>query len=552
MGQTHSAGKVVTANVKPVNSSDKDGWHRPVSYAICASGGGTRALSYTMGIYRALSSLNLFQKFDVVSSVSGGTWCSSVFMYAKTYKGQAISTEELVGAATNRSQLSMAVLEQPSAPLASGVTQGDSDKILVELGVEFLGREWEVWPHLISRWLLRNFDELKEMNTYMALDDEEVKRVKENNKQLSEKVFVTPRTDRPKMFVMNGTVLAPLGKEASNDNAVSFQMTPDFIGSPFYPNNEQVVYHEASDKRGVTWSSRCCSTKRTVGGGFVEAFAFGGDAPLKQNGGEDIPVGEPDAPWALPYSVGTSSWAPAGFFNRNRKDGKILNIRRSYWPVTSSQLPQKQSAIEYEFGDGGLIDNAGILALLQRKAPKIVWVASGAFAFSTTYDWANATVETFDPKAAGVVDMLYVLFGYDVNESTSYQNNNQVFAKELCFPICQELRALQDQGKPVVLRKKLKVMQNDWWGIAGDWEVEWIVLYLAKSTDFESQLPADTQAEIAKGDNGKFANYPIYKTELQNGVGDSIGYTPAQVNLLAAQGEYSVTSNAALFKEFLS
>jgi len=43
--------------------------------------------------------------------------------------------------------------------------------------------------------------------------------------------------------------------------------------------------------------------------GFVESFAFGGEAPKKQSGGEGIAVGEPEAPWALPYAVGTSDLA---------------------------------------------------------------------------------------------------------------------------------------------------------------------------------------------------------------------------------------------------
>mmetsp|Transcript_29464 Transcript_29464/g.67871 ORF Transcript_29464/g.67871 Transcript_29464/m.67871 type:complete len:555 (-) Transcript_29464:95-1759(-) len=552
----HSHGKTVIADVKPVNSAVKT-WHSPVNYAICVSGGGSRALTYTMGIYRALSALKLFEKFDAVSSVSGGTWCSSIFMFAKTYNGKAISTEELVGQATDPAQLSMSVLEQPTAPLASGISQGDSDKLIAEAGAEFVGQEWEVWPHLMSRWLLRNFDDLNDMMAYMALDDEEVNRVKSKNKHMQEKTFITPRPDRPKIFVMNGTLLAPLGKEATNETAVSFQMSPNFVGSPFYPNNQQVDYHEATDfpcckcTRQI-WSGKCGSLERTVGGGFVEAFAFGGDAPRKQKGGEGIPVGEPESPWALPYAVGTSSWAPAGFANVIRIAGKIFNIRRKYWPVTSSILPEPQKAIEYEFGDGGLIDNAGILALLQRKAPKIIWVASAPEALSATYDWSSATVESFDPKEAGVVDMLYVLFGYPGPDTAFYYNNNQVFAKDLCLAFCQELKSLQDAGKPIVLRKKLPVMKNAWWGIEGDSEVEFIVVYLAKSTNFESELPQDTQDELGKGDSGKLANYPLYKTEMQNGVGDAIGYTPAQVNLLAAQGEYSVTSNTTLFLDFLS
>lgn len=44
--------------------------------------------------------------------------------------------------------------------------------------------------------------------------------------------------------------------------------------------------------------------------GFVESFAFGGEAPASggQCGGEAVAVGEPRAPWALPYAVGTSHW----------------------------------------------------------------------------------------------------------------------------------------------------------------------------------------------------------------------------------------------------
>lgn len=152
----------------------------------------------------------------------------------------------------------------------------------------------------------------------------------------------------------------------------------------------------------------------------MESFAFGGEAPKKQSGGEGIAVGEPSAPWALPYAVGTSSWAPGGMENASRIAGDIGNIRSKYWPVTSPILPKPQAATTYELGDGGLIDNSGMMALLQRKAPKIVWVASCFTSFSTSYDWANATPENFNPASAGVVDQLYVLFGYDTTSEGYY------------------------------------------------------------------------------------------------------------------------------------
>lgn len=544
-------GPTVVANVKAVHNPDST-WHAPVARALCASGGGSRALSYTMGVYRGLNELNLIPKLDAISSVSGGTWCSSIFMFAKSYKGNAVTTVDLVGADTTPQLLTMSELSKAPGAIASGIVQGDADKILAELSVEFVGREYEVWPHVMSRWLLRDFDSLKELTSYMALDDEAVSRIKAANPQLEKKTFVTPRSDRPKMYIMCATVLAPLNYLATNSNAVSFQQMPDYIGSPFYPNDQQVKYQKAALCGCDENLYKCCKTTRTVGGGFVESFAFGGEAPQKQSGGEGIPVGEPSAPWALPCAVGSSSWGPGGFANASSLAGDIGNIRTKYWPVTSPMLPKAQAATTYEVGDGGLIDNSGMMALLQRKAPKIVWVASAFTSFSTSYDWANATPENFDPASAGVVDQLYVLFGYNTTSPDYYYANDQVFDQSLCLETCKELRDLQLAGKPAVLKKKFTVLQNNWWGIVGGWEVEWVVLYLAKSTNFESQLPEETQSKINEGDSGPFANFPIYKTEMQNGAGDALGLTTEQVNLLAAQGEWSVLENAPLFTELLS
>jgi hypothetical protein len=38
---------------------------------------------------------------------------------------------------------------------------------------KFKGREWEAWSHGMSAWLLRDFDELKSFDAYMASSDPE-------------------------------------------------------------------------------------------------------------------------------------------------------------------------------------------------------------------------------------------------------------------------------------------------------------------------------------------------------------------------------------------
>ena len=51
---------------------------------VCFSGGGTRALSATMGQLRGLQALNLINSVDYISCVSGGSWASALYTYYKS------------------------------------------------------------------------------------------------------------------------------------------------------------------------------------------------------------------------------------------------------------------------------------------------------------------------------------------------------------------------------------------------------------------------------------------------------------------------------------
>ena len=67
---------------------------------------------------------------------------------------------------------------------------------------------------------------------------------------------------------MCGVVQAPLLYLATNDNVVSLQMTADFVGSPFYPNNAQVQYQKAMTGRLSFGSLFQC--QGWVSGGFAK------------------------------------------------------------------------------------------------------------------------------------------------------------------------------------------------------------------------------------------------------------------------------------------
>ena len=149
-------------------------------------------MSFTTGVYRALNELKLLDQLDAISSVSGGTWCSSIFMFAKDFKGDAIDTAELLGAATTPSELTMEALRDNLVPIVSGITNADSNDFISAILKEYKGKEHEVWPKVMSEWLLRHFDGLESFEAYIA-KEEDVKRIKEDNPQLEKKRFLTPR-----------------------------------------------------------------------------------------------------------------------------------------------------------------------------------------------------------------------------------------------------------------------------------------------------------------------------------------------------------------------
>ncbi|CAK9080133.1 Uncharacterized protein SCF082_LOCUS38220 [Durusdinium trenchii] len=504
-----------------------------------------------MGVYRALQEMGIMEQLDGISSVSGGTWASSIYMFAREFQGEAIEASALLGARTRPEHLTLQALREEAPPMARGITKGNSSQLLWQYAGSH--RDNEVWAHVVADLILQPFG-LESFECCVAESEEEVKRIKEENPGIQGVPFHVPRRDRPKLFVMNGALLAPSNHGISGDSVVSFQMSPDYSGSPFYPKDQVLRFTPDVTYQPVPL---CCiypcwrkALTLSIGGGFIETFAFGGDAPEAeaQRGGK-VEVPTPDTSFSLPEMVGISSYAPASSFSNRLLTSWWLNIRKKYWAICSNTCPSAQEAHEYQMGDGGAIDNSGLLPLLQRRSRKVIWIAS-SYRPLQDYDFEGATIDNFDPDAAGVIDQLSSLFGYGLNDQDEgyFYANNQVFKKSQLLPICRKLFALKSSGKPMVLKESLDVLPNSYWGIRGDYQVSFVLIYLDECAEFQQQLPQEVRDEIAKGPNGMLENYPIYKT-TGNNKEDMLGLNTAQVNLLAAQGEYAVRQNAHLFRE---
>merc|ERR1712066_648204 len=84
--------------------------------------------------------------------------------------------------------------------------------------------------------------------------------------------------------------------------------------------------------------------------------------------GQSLPA--PALPFTLADAVGISSAAfAAELSSLSSATLSKLNPEVEYWPVTE----ETQASIPFQVGDGGNLDNTGVLEVLQRGARKIVW-----------------------------------------------------------------------------------------------------------------------------------------------------------------------------------
>lgn len=409
----------------------------------------------------------------------------------------------------------------------------------------------KLWEEYVGKVFLGPFGLNK--SAYMAGSPDDVLRISKDNPSLRSKHFLTPRPDRRNKWLAVSTILNPHGYDRNVDDVVSIDIGPDYVGVPGGYINGKVnggpVSYEPHLGNGASLS-------RLVGGGLLETFAFGGDAPTAAmaNTGEaeTVVVGAPETPFTLADSIGMSSWAVGSAL-----PGLLASLaspHAKYWPISSEKFPEQQEALTYEFGDGGNHDNSGLLSLLVRGAEKVLWVASSDHGLNMSYEWEGACAKkhtscegtyTFDPVKAGLVDQVLDKFGYGpkVSDFANLLAHNKVFNQCRLLPLACDIYSLVEKGEPAVVSFSEEVQPNHWYGITGGYTVEVVIFYLDKSKKFEKLLPTSTQQQLSKSRDtwlgGELNYFPHYKTIGQN-FGSLIALNRAQVNLLAAQGEYSV------------
>ena len=513
---------------------------RTTNTGVCFSGGGTRAQCAGMGQLRALHALGLIDKVRYISCVSGGSWLSAPYTY---YRAGAASDEQFLGPVTAPQDITMDRLGELDEFCVGATATASLRNELFEL-LEQGTKADRLWQEAVGRTYFQRFG-LHESagETRFSLDEASVADIKQRNPALADARFYAVCTAAPRPYLLvNACQVGPVALSPfTSESLITFQATPLGCGSPFA---RDVTYQTDVDVKNKT---------SAVGGGFVESFAFGSGSPGGPPVGGLVNVPAPAAPYSIAAASGMSSSGYAGFVEMEHLWRLLdwtdkLAAEAEAWPVRrTGPMP----ATNFAFADGGVLENYGLLPLLQRRVENIV-------VFSNTVTPLNVKFTPGDiPTADDMDSYLPPLFGYPIASTGTNTSHNTVFDQESFQQDVTGLQAAKSAHKPDIATTELAVRENEWWGIPGGGRVRVTWVYLDRMPSWESLLPRDIQKNIEHGNHswlfhGPFLDFPNYKTTGEDGLLSLVELTPQQVNLLADLTCWGVMQNDKPMSDLLA
>ncbi len=500
------------------------------------------------GQLRGLVDSGLIDQVDYISCVSGGSWASTAFTY---YRDGARDDAEFLGPLVEPDRIRRSELERIS-PNSLGITATESFMSqLIEGALHVpMGRSTpnNVWLHAVGRTFFERFGIYdNERPSFFSYDEESVRDIVSRNPSLREDQFYTVRNQtgdaRRPYLIINSTLIWP---GVGGENFLHFEHSPLSAGS----KQRLTVYESPENQSGE--SAR-------LGGGFIEPFAFGSPAPrswppddhCKSAAGSDgcAFVEPPERPYDLAFASGTSSAAFAAtgatmggripFFGQMTQQGPPLH---RYWPTPGldSTTPPRDEA--YTFGDGGSLENLGVIPLLVRGVQNLVVFVNTERRLDVDYDPSDP--DNNPPSIFGLDGGISPLFGVrPADRKQPPTPNNQVFRKEELATVVRALQRAHSGRRgevgPCIVETPLEVQQNDWWGVEGGYTAKVCWVYLERVSEWESRLDPELARSIAAAyqagpkEKVPFWGFPNYKTMFQSGKGQILAMHAREVNLLA-------------------
>ncbi|MCP4627559.1 MAG: hypothetical protein GY850_29195 [bacterium] len=578
---------------------DYDLMRRTPNTGICFSGGGTRALTAAMGQLRGLGlrrergGLDLMKNVRYISCVSGGSWASTAYTY---YNSGPQDDQVFLGPVTAPQDATWQALGELDPNCLGHTATQSLRNILIDLADKV--PEHLLWISAIGEIFFQPFGiydrTVPAGFTLNGASEDDIKNRNTHNGKLNpalEKIRfhkVRDPGDYPRPYlIINASLIGPKSLAPfKREGLVATEFTPLYTGTPL---GREVTYNPESGKKTSAW----------VGGGYVEPFAFGGGAPIGRpfDCSRAAPpslcaqVPAPPKIFRLADASGASSAAFAGYIETRSifKDLGLKNLspEESCWPIRADD---PVSATTFMLGDGGILDNYGLIALLRRQVENIIVFINTDAKLDLSLDatppadppanWPNHEKSRIDYSLAP-------LFGFPYVDDGISMIHNRVFAQADFKAVVANLQCAKnppdnrDPNQPavngtVMAKTSLRVQTNDWWGISdtlpdqSPYRVTILWVYNERVREWENALNPGKfeyrwldflpvhltlKEAIKKGNEaspwGPFKHFPNYRTMEEDGVLDLVELSPRQVNLLADLSCWNVTRNKNVFEQML-
>merc|ERR1719483_759639 len=504
---------------------------------IAISGGGSRSMACAIGEIRALMDLGLMDDVRYISTISGGSWATVGYLFNERVKSHfGITDADFLGEIIPPEKLTMDNLRKyEHGSFRKELTKAFISKIL---RLDLVDHWNEVWLDFIQYWLF-DFLQIKP-GTLFTFDENTEADIKKRNPDLANRDFVLSDPDKPYWiagFILTGPKdFAPFKSDLSR--GVFLEGSPLSVGS-----TKVVVKSYDSQTHGKTGNYTL--------GGMIEPFLFGTKDPKFVDGGEFVSVPKlPPVPFALQNLTAASSFFLSGFTARYMPHAVDIYDNMNYWSPFDESLKQT----DYLLGDGGCIENNGLIGLIARGVTNIVMFANS--------DHGLTTRDVWDPVNGGVKDeyfpdSIFTYFGIAANKTeTFFYDDNQVFPRSAFTDYVHGLQDSITAGNGAVYTTKLTTVANPHWGIPAGMNIRLTTMVLQRAFNWEKAV-TDIKVKAglyfknetncqSKVSGGVFKNFPFYSTYTDN------SQSIEQANLLANFCGWTVLNNADQFKQTLS
>ncbi|MEH6475977.1 MAG: hypothetical protein V7727_09825 [Sneathiella sp.] len=516
------------------------------TFGLAFTGGGTRAATMALGQLRALHELGWMKKVQYISAVSGGAWTVVPYSFLpgnntncsnnqddpkvnfnfddKVFLERYIRPEKLT--------LEDAKNEPPNGSMAKAITNS-------WLGIRTMGHlatnfTDKAYATAVGDTYLRPFNLSDKIGWF---DNESrsfaLRRESVENSNLPNWEFNFLRCGRP--YPIIGATVITKGFRHKQENLHRLEITPDYMGVrvPYEIPGEQGKFGGyymqpfAYDAHGRTLKEPLIDTSKSIKGLSTWTVKTGGRTGA----------------FSLSDVVGVSGAAPQDFLSK-------IGFGALGFPeyhLSSSDTSLKTSKNDFYHGDGGHVENQGIIALIVRRVQNIVAFVNTASPINCREDDC-APVE--NPVEDNKVLSNYVRgFFQKMTEKdgtlAKYGKNHIIDNKDTKFAeLVSALKEKKQNGQPLVHCDTYDIIDNEYIGMykMDGYKPNICWVYLDRSKNWMNALPNDETRDYAKS---KWRNLPHFKTFLPGLLKPAVvDLTHAEVNIGSNNSAWAVCESA--------